>query len=150
SLGEQLWDSELSGSGNVRQAAHARANIEGLKAAIDRAKDNERIVVIAEYGTIKIDDGNGGSGEVPRFAEYITESEDRFRKWLQVGDAVRSSPISNVAYTAADLAGASPETRDQLALAGAPLWDMVSASAGMAQGAKAKWQNRHLDRAAKL
>jgi RHS repeat-associated protein len=150
STGGQIWDYEFSGSGPARQAAHARANINGLKAAIERAGENERIVVIAEYGTIQVSDENGVIGEVPRFAEYLTEREYRFREWLRVGDAIRSSPISSVAYTTADLAGASPETRDKLALAGAPLWDMVSASAGMAQGAKQKWQQRHVRRGENL
>lgn len=137
STGAQIWDYTMSASGPTRQTAIARYNRNQLQAAIERAHEGERVSSQGDAFTLAYKDDRGNIvAQLPRYPTYLTEREEYLQRQIEVGAAIAYSPVSAVAYAAADAAGAKEETKYHLAIGGAVIWDVVLASPGVVQGLK--------------
>jgi RHS repeat-associated protein len=112
----------------------AQAHYKAYTAAIDRAKEGEDVRGwnIDPFQTTMYHNEEGyaiaGLQNVPN---YQTASEAYWERQLQVGAAGAASPISAVGYVVADVAGASEEAKEAIALTGAVVWDIALGASAM-------------------
>ena len=105
----------------VREGILAGLNRKALLDAIHRAAPGEEITV--------------GPGDVRGLMSFTTGREAYWAQQLNVGIALHSSAFAAAVYTAADVAGAKPETKENLTFTAAAVSDLVLAS-GMTVAAR--------------
>jgi len=127
---------KLFNSGPLRGAEIARLNRTRLAEAIERAGKGESVVLT--YSTVSSpryyrDSTGRYLTELPSDPIYKTGGEAYWERQQAVGSALAFSPLSGLLYVAGALFGARQETKENLALGGASLWEAAVAAGALAE-----------------